>query len=54
MSRVTLRLVREEDRKGGDDGKGRVYAKLSGQTLSILQRCLVRVHARLVYRGTNI
>jgi len=39
ISRITLRLMEKEDKKGGDDEH--VFAKLSGDTLSILQQCLV-------------
>lgn len=41
ISRITLRLMEKEDKKGGDDEH--VFAKLSGDTLSILQQCLVRI-----------
>lgn len=40
ISRITLRLMAKEDKKGGDDEH--VFAKLSGDTLSFLQQCLVK------------
>jgi len=40
ISRIALRLMEKEDKKGGDDEH--VFARLTGDTLSILQRCLVR------------
>ena len=40
ISRITLRLMAKEDKKGGDDEH--VFAKLTGDTISILQQCLVR------------
>ena len=39
MSRITLRLMEKEDKKG--EGSDNCFAKLVGETLSVLQRCLV-------------
>jgi hypothetical protein len=41
MSQITLRLV--ERHNGRDDEDVRVVAKLAGQTLPTLQRCLVSI-----------
>ncbi|MCJ1292500.1 hypothetical protein MMC34_004051 [Xylographa carneopallida] len=41
MSRITLRLVQKEDKKGGEQGAENVYAKLVGDTLQVLQKSLV-------------
>lgn len=40
VSRITLRLREKQDKKG--EGVEDTIAKLQGQTLSTLQRCLVR------------
>lgn len=40
LSRITLRLVEKSDKKG-DDSDEHVAAKLSGELLPVLQRCLV-------------
>lgn len=40
VSRITLRLVEKEDKKGDQESEG-ILAKLQGSTLDILQRCLV-------------
>ena len=42
VSRITLRLMEKEDRKGGDEASEHIIAKLEGDTLSVLQKCLVR------------
>ena len=41
MSKITLRLVQKEDKKGGEQSAENVYAKLVGDTLQVLQKCLV-------------
>ncbi|MCJ1391843.1 hypothetical protein MMC18_004710 [Xylographa bjoerkii] len=40
MSRITLRLVQKEDKKGGEQGAENVFAKLVGDTLQVLQKSL--------------
>lgn len=40
LSRITLRLVEKADKKGEGDEE-HVVAKLSGDLLPVLQRCLV-------------
>ncbi|MCJ1321970.1 hypothetical protein MMC15_007315 [Xylographa vitiligo] len=40
MSKITLRLVQKEDKKGGEQSAENVYAKLVGDTLQVLQKCL--------------
>ena len=40
VSRMTLRLMEKEDKKGEDNSE-HVVAKLVGETLPTLQRCLV-------------
>jgi Ca2+-dependent lipid-binding protein len=42
QSRITLRLVEDVDNDG--DGDAKIIAKLTGPTISTLQRCLVRTH----------
>ena len=39
LSRITVRLVEKSDKKG--EGEDHVVAKLSGDLLPVLQRCLV-------------
>ena len=39
LSRITLRLVTEQDKKGEDD-EDDIKAKITGQTLDTLKRCL--------------
>ena len=41
FSKVTLRLKRKEDRKGDGDNEDHTIAKLQGNTIDVLQRCLV-------------
>lgn len=41
FSRITLRLKTKEDRKGGDQASEQVVAKREGDTLAVLQQCLV-------------
>lgn len=41
MSQITLRLKEKQDRKGENDDEEDTIAKLQGNTLDILQRCLV-------------
>ena len=41
FSRVTLRLRHKEDKKGDADNEDQTIAKLQGNTLDVLQRCLV-------------
>ena len=41
MSRITLRLKEKQDKKGDNGSEEHTIAKLHGNTLDILQRCLV-------------
>lgn len=41
VSRITLRLMERQDRKGGDEAGEHAIAKLEGDTLSTLQKSLV-------------
>ena len=41
FSKVTLRLKQKEDRKGEGDNEDHTIAKLQGNTIDVLQRCLV-------------
>ena len=41
FSKVTLRLKHKEDRKGDGDNEEHTIAKLQGNTIDVLQRCLV-------------
>lgn len=41
FSKVTLRLKQKEDRKGDGDNEEHTIAKLQGNTIDVLQRCLV-------------
>ena len=49
MSKITLRLMAKEDKKGESNSDATV-AKLSGSTLDTLQRCLV---SRAITRHAN-
>ena len=40
VSRITLRLKEKQDKKGDQDTEG-IIAKLQGNTIDVLQRCLV-------------
>ena len=40
LSKITLRLVEEVDTKGDDDHDKHIKAKLTGNTLDVLRRCL--------------
>lgn len=40
MSRITLRLMEKEDKKG-DEQSEHIFAKLVGDTLAVLQKSLV-------------
>jgi len=42
VSRITLRLKEKQDKKGDNGNEEHTIAKLHGNTLDILQRCLVR------------
>ena len=42
MSRITLRLKEKQDKKGDNDDEEHTIAKLHGNTLDILQKCLVK------------
>ena len=41
MSKITFRLSEKTDKKG-EGGEDKIIAKLQGQTIDFLQRCLVR------------
>lgn len=41
MSKITLRLKEKQDKKGDNGNEEHTIAKLQGNTLDILQRCLV-------------
>ena len=41
FSKVTLRLKQKEDKKGEGDNEEHTIAKLQGNTIDVLQRCLV-------------
>ena len=41
FSKITLRLKRKEDKKGDGDIEDHTIAKLQGNTIDVLQRCLV-------------
>lgn len=41
LSKITLRLVEEVDTKGDDENDKHIKAKLTGNTLDVLRRCLV-------------
>lgn len=43
FSRITLRLVQKQDKKGDGEASDSVIAKLQGETLSVLRQCLVRL-----------
>ena len=49
QSRITLRLVEDVDHDG--DGDSKIIAKLTGPTISTLQRCLVSIKACNSDRG---
>lgn len=49
VSRVTLRLNEKQDKKGDSDHDEHTIAKLHGNTIDVLQRCLV---SRLVLPQT--
>jgi hypothetical protein len=53
MSRITLRLVQHVDREG-KGSENNVVAKLTGQTLQTLQRCLVSSFLFLTSQLTNV
>ena len=53
LSRITVRLVEKVDKKGDGDDKD-VVAKLSGDLLPVLQRCLVRFWLFVSESFTNI
>lgn len=44
FSKVTLRLKQKEDKKGEGDNEEHTIAKLQGNTIDVLQRCLVGPH----------
>lgn len=45
VSKITLRLKEKQDRKGDNEhDNDHTIAKLQGNTLDVLQRCLVRIH----------
>ena len=50
---MTLRLMEKEDKKGEDDSE-HVVAKLVGDTLTTLQRCLVSAASSLVTDKTDV
>ena len=41
MSRITLRLKEKQDKKSDNGNEEHTIAKLQGNTIDILQRCLV-------------
>lgn len=43
MSKITLRLKEKQDKKGDNGNEEHTIAKLQGNTLDILQRCLVMI-----------
>lgn len=44
VSKITLRLKEKQDRKGDNEhDNDHTIAKLQGNTLDVLQRCLVRI-----------
>lgn len=46
VSKITLRLKEKQDRKGDNEhDNDHTIAKLQGNTLDVLQRCLVRLHS---------
>ena len=48
MSKITLRLKEKHDKKG-EDNPNQTIAKLVGNTLDTLQRCLVSIVAPLKF-----
>lgn len=52
MSRITLRLMERSDSKGGGDAEEHAIAKLSGDTLQVLQSCLYEPR-ELVLKGND-
>ena len=46
VSKITLRLREKLDKKGDQDSDN-VIAKLQGDTIDVLQRCLVRLDYKL-------
>ena len=41
VSKITVRLKEKQDRKGDKEDSDSTFAKLQGETLDTLQRCLV-------------
>ena len=54
VSRITLRLMEKQDKKGGDEAGEHTIARLEGDTLSTLQRCLVGTDLRSTLRSELI
>lgn len=53
LSRITLRLVEEVDKKGEGDND-HIKARLVGETITVLRQALVgNDHYRLVYASTD-
>ncbi|KAL6714018.1 Tricalbin-2 [Lecanora helva] len=52
MSRITLRLKEKQDRKGDNDNEEHTIAKLQGDTLDILKRCLYKP-TELILKGSE-
>ena len=49
VSKITLRLKEKQDKKGDNEhDNDHTIAKLQGNTLDVLQRCLVRVQRVIV------
>ena len=50
VSKITLRLKEKQDKKGDNEhDNDHTIAKLQGNTLDVLQKCLVRIHYLSIY-----
>ena len=53
VSRITLRLKEKQDKKGDNGNEEHTIAKLQGNTIDILQRCLVSFFELKLYTSTD-
>jgi hypothetical protein len=54
FSRMTIRLTEELDTKGKGGKEDHVIAKLSGNTIDTLRRCLVRIKCHVTFRPESL
>jgi len=54
VSRITLRLVEEVDKKGDYESESHIRAKLTGETLAILRQALVSHSFDVYLRETDL